>query len=231
MSKNEKKPLFMAITVLVIVAVISFLIPVTKNTVYWLAVGFMALAALMQVFVLKTAFGRGTSAKSKFYGFPIARVGICYLVVQIVVSIIFMLCAKWIPVWPVVVTSLLLFLIAAVGFVVTDTVRNEVERQDNKLQSDISCISTLRSIVYPLSSQCTDPASTDALNKLADEFRYSDPVSSESLKPVEQELEGLVEQLQSAVTSEKADEVVRLCNETSRVLSERNHLCKLNKGK
>ena len=92
-------------------------------------------------------------------------------------------------------------------------------------------MSTLRSIVYPLPAQCNDPIASDALKKLSDEFKYSDPVSSESLGPVEQELEGLVEKLQMAVSSGNSDEIRRLSNETSRVLAERNRLCKLNKGR
>lgn len=231
MSKGARRLLLLSTVVIIIFVVISILIPVPENAVYWTSIGFMLLAALMMAFVIKTAFGNGSSAKSRFYGFPIAKVGACYLIVQMAVSIIFMLCAKWIPVWPVVVTSLLLFLIAAVGVVATESVRDEIVRQDNKLQTDISCMTTLRSIVYPLVSQCDDPTACAALKKLADEFRYSDPVSSESLGPVEQELEGLVEKLQAAVTSGKTDEIVRMCNETSRVLAERNRLCKLNKGR
>lgn len=231
MSKGAKRLVFLTVIVLIVFAVISFLIPVPKNAVYWNAVGFMILAVLLMIYVMKTAFGNGTSAKSRFYGFPIAKVGASYLVVQVVLSIIFMLCAKWIPAWPVVVTSLILFLIAAVGVVATESVRDEIVRQDNKLQADTSCMSTLRSIVYPLPTQCNDLGSLDALKKLADEFRYSDPVSSDSLGPVEQELEGLVEKLQMAVADGKADEIIRLCNDTSRVLAERNRLCKLNKGR
>lgn len=230
MSKGTKRLVLLTVIILIAFAVISFVIPVPKNAVYWAAVGFMILAILVMAYVIKTAFGDGPSARSRFYGFPIAKVGASYLIVQMVVSIIFMLCAKWISVWPVVITSLILFVIAAVGVMTTESVRDEIVRQDNKLQADTSCMSTLRSIVYPLPSQCNDPGVSDALKKLADEFRYSDPVSSESLGPVEQELEGLVEKLQMAVSSGNKDETLRLCNETSRVLAERNRLCKLNKG-
>lgn len=231
MSKGAKRSVLFTVIVIIVFAVISFLMPVPKNAVFWTSVGFMVLALITMAYVIITAFGDGPSAKSRFYGFPIAKVGASYLVVQLLVSSVFILCAKWIPVWPVVVTSLILFVIAAVGIVATESVRDEIVRQDNKLQADTSCMSTLRSIVYPLASQCNDQTAINALKKLADEFRYSDPVSSDSLKPVEQELEGLVEKLQMAVSTGKTDEIIRLCNDISRVLSERNRLCKLNKGR
>ena len=90
-------------------------------------------------------------------------------------------------------------------------------------------MTTLRSIVYPLANQCPDPNAKKALAQLADEFRYSDPVSSEALKPVENDLQVLVSELQNAVGSGNITQITSLCGKISTVLTERNRLCKLNK--
>ncbi len=90
-------------------------------------------------------------------------------------------------------------------------------------------MTTLRSIVYPLADQCTDSNAKKTLQKLAEDFRYSDPVSSDALKSVENELQDLVSELQIAVSSGNLSQVTALCSKISTVLTERNRLCKLNK--
>lgn len=88
MSKGAKRLLFLSVIVLIIFTVICLLIPVLKNAVYWTAVAFMILAFLPMMFVVKSVFSAGSDSRSRFYGFPIARVGACYLVIQMIVSII-----------------------------------------------------------------------------------------------------------------------------------------------
>ncbi len=231
MNKNSGRTLAGIVLLLAAFSVITFILPIEKNTVYWTAYGFAVLAILVQIVVLRSAFGKGEGARSKFYGFPIAKIGITYLVIQIILSIVFMAISRIAPQWVVVITSLLIFIIAAAGFIATDATRDEIVRQDEKLQSDVSCITTLRSIVYPLASRCKDADAVKALKDLADEFRYSDPVSSDSLRSIESELEGLVDKLQGMVSDGKEEAIPGACHEISGVLSERNRLCKLNKGK
>ena len=67
------------------------------------------------------------------------------------------------------------------------------------------------------------------MQKLAEDFRYSDPVSNEALKSVENDLEILVSELQNAVSSGDNTQITALCGKISTVLTERNRLCKLNK--
>jgi hypothetical protein len=70
-----------------------------------------------------------------------------------------------------------------------------------------------------------------ALHDLADEFRYSDPVSSEALKDIESELENQVGELQNVVIAEDIEKIITLANKINITLTERNRLCKLGKKK
>jgi hypothetical protein len=78
---------------------------------------------------------------------------------------------------------------------------------------------------------CSDENAKKVLQDVADEFRYSDPVSSESLKDIENELENQVGELQLAVTEENAENIITLCKKIKITLTERNRLCKLGKRK
>ena len=68
-----------------------------------------------------------------------------------------------------------------------------------------------------------------ALNKLAESFRFSDPVSSDALNDIEASLNALVDELQSAVLEKDNAAAQTLCAKVEATLADRNRMCKLNK--
>jgi signal transduction histidine kinase len=231
MTKNQKRILAVIAIVFVAFTVIAFALPFNKNEIFWLSYIFAIISIFAQIYVLKVAFDGAYSAKSKVYGFPIAQIGVIYMCVQLVSSIIFMTQYSVAPIWLAVVIYVLLLALACIGFISTDLVRDEVVRQEVKLETNVSCMTTLRSIVYPLADMCSDMKAKKALHDLADEFRYSDPVSSEALKDIESELENQVGELQSAVTEGNVEYIILFSKKIKTTLTERNRLCKLGKGK
>ena len=227
--KSQLRIGIILLIVLAVFSVITFAVPFEHTAVFWISYGMGVFALLVLGFVLLSMFGKGTTVRSKFYGFPVARIAWSYSITQLVLSLIFMMISGRIPVWIPLIVYPVLFAAAAIGLISVDAMRGEIMRQDAKLKTDISCMTTLRSIVYPLANQCPDPDAKKALQQLADEFRYSDPVSSEALKPVENDLQALVSELQNAVSSGNITQITSLCGKISTVLTERNRLCKLNK--
>ncbi len=167
--------------------------------------------------------------RSKFYGFPILRICAVYLAAQLVLSLLFMALAKWVPVWVPTVLYLVLLCAALIGFVGADSVRDEVERQDERTKQQVSVMRAFQSQVANISINCDESCKAE-LDKLADEFRYSDPVSSDAITDAEDELRCCIDELQRAVAENQSEDISRLCRKTSLVLAERNRLCKLNKA-
>ncbi|MDE7293558.1 MAG: YrzE family protein [Oscillospiraceae bacterium] len=231
MTKNQKRILAVLAIIFIAYSVVVFALPFQMNGMFWLSYIFAVISVAAQVYVLKTAFDGTESVKSKFYGFPIAQVGVVYMAAQLILSLIFMIFSAITPMWIAVIVFVLLLAAAAIGFISADVMRDEIERQDVKLAADVSCMTTLRSLVYSLPGQCEDTEAKKLLQDLADGFRYSDPVSSESLKDVETELERLVGELQTAVSEGDTKNIISAAKKTENVLDERNRLCKLNKGK
>lgn len=229
MKKNQIRGLAVILIILAVFSVISFLLPFKMTSVFWLSYIFGAVSVLVQIYVLKTAFCGSNEVKSKFYGFPIARIGAVYMTVQLILSVIFMILADIAPWWIAVIAFVVLLAAAAIGFISSDAMRDEIEAQDTRLEINTSCMLTLRSLVYPLAGQCDDKNEKEVLRELADEFKYSDPVSSDALKEIEAELEKQVAELQTAVSEVRNPEVVALCRKVNNTLIERNRLCKLSK--
>lgn len=97
--------------------------------------------------VLYIAFARKTDAKSRFYGFPIAKIGAIYGIAQLVVGLVFMALSAWIPTWMAVLVSAILLGAAVIGLVSADAVTDEIDVQDEKLKKNVTFMRDLRSEV------------------------------------------------------------------------------------
>ena len=219
LNEKEKKGVLVLVLLFVVYTLIVLAVPFAKGGMFWLTYLFTAAAFGVQAYVFKLSFEKEAGAKSKSYGFPIARVGVLYLAVQLVLGLVFMALAAVAPVWLALVLYLALLVAAAVGVIATDSIRDEVERQDAQLKKDVA---TMR-------AHCEDTTAKAALEKLAEEFRYSDPVSAPALTDLETDMAATMEELSAAVTDGDNAAVLALCKKISATLAERNRLCKLNK--
>ena len=68
-----------------------------------------------------------------------------------------------------------------------------------------------------------------ALEKFAEDIRFSDPVSSAELEAVESDLSACIDDLQQAVLDNDREAALSLEKRAEMLLAERNRLCKLEK--
>ena len=227
LSKGKFQAILILAIVLAAYLLLAFVIPFTKTAVFWLALVFTLAAFGLQLYVLKLSFEKGLDARS--YGFPIARVASVYLIIQIVLSFLFMALAAFCPAWIAAVVFVLLLAAAAVGVVAADAMRDEVERQDRQLKTDVAAMRALQSRSTALVSRCEDAALKADAQKLSDAFRYSDPVTNDATKDAEHELSACMDELERAMLDNDAESAKVLMKRTAAQLAERNRLCKLNK--
>lgn len=228
MSKNKLRFYSVLAILFVALSIIAFVLPLQKTVIFWLSYIFAVIAIAVQIYAYPKAFDR-PSVKSKFYGFPLARVSTIYLIAQLALSLIFMIVGKWVPIWIPVVLFVLMFGVTAIGFIAAEGVRDEVERQDVVHKANVSTMRALQSKAVFVASQCEDTETKKALDTFAEALRFSDPVSSDALKDIEENLTGLVEELGNAVMDKDYPAVRSLCAKASSLLADRNRMCKLNK--
>ncbi len=230
---NRKKHLTRSIIILAIVlilfCILAFAIPFVRGGVFWLSFIFTLIALCAQFYVLKTSFDHGESARSKFYGFPIARIGLIYLVIQLVAGFVCMALGLFLPAWVALVVFVIILTAAAIGLITTEGIRDEVERQDETLKKNVTNMRALQSKAAAIAAQCEDGGAKKALTALADKFRFSDPVSSEATAEAEAGLAALTDELQAAVLDKDYGAAVSLAGKLEAALSERNRLCRLGK--
>ena len=229
MNKNAIRWWVVLGVVLVVYNVLAFALPFPKTGSFVVSYLFSMVAILAQIYVIRTAFYRGEGVKSKFYGFPIATLGVIYLGIQLIAGLVFMALGLIVPLWLPLVLYVLLLGGAAVGFVAADAARDEVVRQEVRLEKNVSRMRALQAKARALVSANQVPAAAHALEQLAEDLRFSDPVSSESLAEIEGRLADCLDRLQEAVSGQNTEQIAALCQKAEEMLSERNQLCKLSK--
>lgn len=226
MNKKIIRASVVCLILLAILHVIVFVIPFRHNGAFWLSYVFSLIAFV--VLGAAAYLSKGEDAKSKFYGFPILRIGVIYFAVQIVVGLIVMMIAV-VPVWVAAVVYVILLGVAGLGLVAADSMREEIERQDTVLKKNTSMMLSLRSKAGAMPGLSEDAETKKVLTHLAESFRFSDPVSSDELAEIEQDLVSLLDEIQKALLENDLASVKTLCKQTELKLVERNRLCKLNK--
>lgn len=231
MNKNAIRWWVVLGVVLVVYNVLAFALPFPKIAVFAVSYLFTTIAILAQIYVIRTAFYRGEGVKSKFYGFPIAKLGVIYLAVQLIAGLVFMALGLIVPVWLPLALYVVLLGIAAAGFVAADAARDEVVRQEVKLEKDVSRMREFQAKGRALVALNKVSEAARPLEKLAEDLRFSDPVSSEALTEIEDQLAECLAQLQQAVSAQKTEQILSVCQEAEHILAERNQLCKLSKAR
>ena len=222
MSKNRARLYVILVILLVLISVIAFAAPMEKTPVFWLSYAFAAIAILVQSYSYPKAFG-GNSARSRFYGFPTARVTTIYLIVQLLLSLAAMLISGTVqvavPTWAAVIVYVLLLGLTLIGLITAEGVREEVERQEAEKPKKTETMHRLQNKAAALAASCDNPELKSVLNDLAEEFRYSDPVSSETTEKQEMRMDIMLDELERKKDPDLAAEI-------KKALAERNRICR-----
>ena len=225
MKKETLRAIIVMAVVLLAYNFAVFMIPCLKTATFWLSWVFTLLSFAVAGYAIYNSMMRNPDAKSRFYGFPIARIGVIYLIAQIVVGGIFMALGHILPWWLATVLFTIGLAVAVIGLVSAEAVVDEIKVQDETLKKSVSLMRALQSKVGQMATMCEEPA----IKALAEELRYSDPVSSEAIADAEADLSAAIDALQQAVVEGDSAAIAQLCRKASLLLAERNRLCKLNK--
>ena len=215
---------------LILYILIVFLVPFVHTATFWVSFLFTLIAFGVVAASMYIAFIKNPDAKSKFYGFPIAKIGAIYGAVQLITGLVFMALAAWVPVWVAILVYAIALGAAVIGLISAEAVVEEIRVQDVKLKKDVALMRGLQSKVNQMAAQCDNPDAAVAVKQFAEEMRYSDPVSNEALSEIEADLSAAVDELQSSIVDGDSNATKQLCRKASAVLAERNRLCKLNKA-
>lgn len=226
---NKKKSSLIAVYVIVLLvySVIFFVIPIPKIGASWVAYGFSVLSIGIAGTVTYFVYGKDEGINSKFYGFPIFRVGNLYALVQMLFGGLITIIGAFtaVAVWIVMVISVVLLGMAGIGLIATVNTKEIIERQEEEVAHQTNDMKFFELNIESIVDKCDDPEVKKRVEELAEKFRYSDPVSSEELAEIENRLRSEVEILEVLVMKEKETALKKIM-EIERLLDNRNRKCK-----
>lgn len=229
MKKETSRFLAVIGILLAVYHLIVFLIPFDRDVNFWMTYVFCMVSFGVAAYAGYTANIAQRTPKSKFYGFPVLRIGVLYALIQIALGFVLMALSENLP-WQLdLILQVLLLATALLGLISTESVNDTIVDMDKKLKKDVALMRALQSKLGQMAGFCEDAEATAAVKAFAEELRYSDPVSNPATLRAEADLVAAVDALQQAVTDGGTESVKALCSRASAILSERNRLCKINK--
>ena len=231
LGKKQLRAIAAAAALLIAYNVLAFAIPFHYTALFWVGYLFGLAALIIGMLIFALAFGENGTPKSRFYGFPVARVGALYIAVQLPLSFIAMALAgvERVPAWLFVLVFVVLFALAVLGTVATDMSRDEILRQEAALAANTAAMKGLRTTAASLVLSCTDPAAKQELMKLSDALKYSDPVSAPETEQAEAQLAGMLADIGSAAAQGDSGRAAALAESARALLAGRNEICRQSK--
>lgn len=228
MNKKLKSLIIVYFVVFIIFNVCYFFVPFHKGEASWCVYIFSILAIIVGFVSTYLAFVGEKNLSSKLYGFPLFRIGYLYLIVQLLFSILIFVIDSYIPVatWISVVVSVCFLGLAVIGLVITDNTRDIIEEQEIQDDSCVKKMACFRGNVEKLEDLCQSEELKEKVLHFIEEIKYSDPVSSEELVEIEDELKFEIEKLSGMLADNKNIEAETQLQEVRSLLRERNRKCK-----
>ena len=233
MNMNKKnKSIIVVYGILAFIYLIAFvIIPFPKNAASWISFVFTLVSFVLSLGVSLYIFGKDDEMTSKFYGFPIFKIAYMYPLVQFVVGVIICLIAAFVavPYWVALILSLIILGVSAIGVIATDNARDIVEQTEAESERVTKATKMFNLNIASVLDLCTEPSVKIELEKLAESFRFSDPVSSDATEDIESTIMEKLENLKISISSSDSDENIAKITELKNLLAERNRICKVSK--
>ena len=155
-----------------------------------------------------------------------------YALAQLVIGVV--ICAISaviaVPYWVALLVSVILLGAAAIGVIITDNTRDLVEEVDESVNVDTKNVTRFQIDIAGIDDVCENTEVKADLEKLNELFRFSDPVTNDETREVEESIKTMLAELKTIVADGSTDDINALIKRITNTLNERNRICKASKG-
>lgn len=210
---------------------------------HWISYAFMLVAFIAAAVTTFLSFGKFADAKDSYLRLPIFAHSLAYLVIELIASCIFMyvdyqivLTKKMLYiteelyyppaydyVW--ILTLLVQFVILALHIAIlvgAFSAKNTIQSIGNKVQDKTNYIKLLKVDAELVAQKAADPQVKAVFMKFAEDVRFSDPMSHESLFELEKQIQDCINNAQNCLATGNDAGAIACCNAASNLLNERN---------
>ena len=227
MKKNFKLYLVAWGLLLAIFNAVAFIAPVIinegkYNASFWIGYGFIMLAFAGQLICAAKIFNQKDNGKV-LYNIPLFKKSFACLIVSFIAGIISMFVTYWIA----IIICVVVLLVNLHDVFKLMVVINAVSGVDEKVKEKTFFIKSLTIDAETLMARASDDAIKAECRKVAEALRYSDPMSSDALSPVEGQISAKFADLSAAVAENDKEKTAANTKELLALISDRNKKCRL----
>lgn len=220
--KTKKTILPIGFVLFIMFLVVAFAVPSKYTMTFWVAFVFTVISFGLNTYKWIEYFKLNKDMNSKFLNIPILNVCYYYMIVQLVSFLVFKF-AYMLPVWISIVCNVLIIAVALIGFITISSASEYIQAVDQKRKTKVDYIKSLQVDVELIATSMDDLKIKEMLDKLAEEIRFSDPLSNEILADLELQISEKVESLKTA----EKNEVPAIVETIEKLIMERNKKCKI----
>ena len=208
--KAQGKIWILFLLTFIIINAIIVLVPFEKTGNLIVAWAGTVLMFLIGGVVLKVAMGK-RSERSEAYliGQKLLKTACLLVGIQLLVLLAVALLGNGLPFWAVMLIEIILILVSILVLIRKDMARDTVRKIEKDISTSTADVKSLRVKAEALCSTIDDPENAKALQQLADELRYTDPVSNDATAPYESRLDTLLDSIAHHEDPEERGELIR----------------------
>lgn len=194
---------------------------------FWIGYALITVALVGNLACSFIALNSKTNAKL-FNSIPLVTTSIVETVVSSIAGAIFIV-VPGIKSWAVVVVTAIILAISAIVSVIAKSTADTVSDIDDKIKKQTSFIKGITLDAELLMSSAGSDEIKAEIKKVYEAFRFSDPMSSDTLNDVEDRIQNQFNLLQEVVLTENTDKVSQVSKDLLNLIDYRNKKCKITK--
>lgn len=222
--KNKSLSVVIALIVLVVLNIAAFLLPLPHTITFWVGYCYSILAVLVLLGCTMFLFD-AQNQQRMFLRFPLASIAWWYFCLQIAASVWEISNIAVSYKMALIINSCLAGLFA-LALLASKTAGEYIETKDAEIAQKVNYLKNVQLLLS--SVKTNDESLSDKIKALAEDFRFSDPMSHSSLGALEAEIESEISALKANIGDiEKAEKMIESISD---LLKERNQRCRMLKS-
>lgn len=234
MKNNFKFYFFLWVILLAVFNAVVFLVrsvvpeyTIVYDARFWIAWSLIVVAFCGNLICSYFAF-KAENAKRMFYNLPLITISWSALIAMLMFGCLVMLIPDC-PAWVASIVCILVLAFNVIAVIKAKWASEIVSVTDEKINKSTSFIYDMHSASESLLLRAKTEEIKAVCIKIRDAFKYSDPMSTDMLNEIEDEIKSHFDLLKQAVTQSDAEVVTDESNEIFALIAERNNKCKRSK--
>ena len=203
-----------------------FVIFKDHNSVFWASYAFECLAFALCVGCFFVSL-KNVTLKAAFFGIPLISFSLYFLILETIVSFIFMALRNVVSLTLTIVIQVLILAAFLIVAIVSIMAKDAAVASNDKINNSAKYVQSFRVDLEGYAERCQDPTAKAAIEKLAETARYADQRTTQLSAPLEQQISALVGQIQAAVNSGNYQVIPQLCQQAEYAYSDRDRKLRL----